>query len=369
MSEGLHTPPVVETTSYWGIHLVASGCPSCGAAFLIQPGNETGLCPACASRSLVAQPVRMRSEPPELLAPYEVDDGHAASLIANWTAGVWLRPPDFSANALRSRLRRVYLPMWLVDGTVAGLWQAQAGFDYQVESATEIYSGGKWMTQKKVETRVRWEARIGEIQISYQNVAAPALEEHGQIIDGLGGYDTTKAQAYQQEALRDAFVRIPDLEPDHAWSLAKPQFDRRAAQDAQTAAGAQHLDRFRLEADYRDLNWTQLLLPAYATWYKDENGRALPVWINGQNGRILGVRRASQKAGWRITGILAGIAFIAFLIAVLMNVAASVINTGAIAALFYAASAALALGSPIPAVWAWQFNRSNPLPKPIHLQK
>jgi hypothetical protein len=52
----------------------------------------------------------------------------------------------------------------------AGKRQAEAGYDYQVQSTKEIFSNGEWHTQPIQETRIRWGTAPGKISRSYQNV-------------------------------------------------------------------------------------------------------------------------------------------------------------------------------------------------------
>ncbi len=359
MSES--TPPV-DLSEIWGVPLAAEGCPKCGAVHLVPAGMEKQICPACHSASLTPQPTRAASQPPELCVPFGVAEAQANANLARWMGGVWLKPAGFTPGALSAHLQKTYLPMWLVDGRVAGSWQAQAGFDYQVASSKASFNNGQWRSQQVAETRIRWEPRLGGITRQYQNLAVAALEDHNRLISSLGQYDFSKASAYQKQAIEKGIVRVPELSTSNAWSFAQTQFERVSAKDCQAAAQAQHIDQFKLQAEYSELNWTQLLLPVYATYYQDDSGANVPILINGQNGTILGVRRASQRAGWRLTAGLAGLAFFCFALALILGlIAAAAPGISAFSALLLFLSLALFAGSPVPAIWAWQFNRNNPL--------
>jgi hypothetical protein len=351
----------ISASSAWGLDLHPAGCSHCGAVFLLKPGMEGVLCPACAGAALTAQGARLRDEPPELVAPFQTSDAQTEAGLQDWTGGVWLRPPDFTHASLQARLQRIYLPMWLVDAHVDGQWQSGMGFDYQVESAHEAYGNGRWVEQKVTETRVRWEPRAGEIQRDYQNVAVPALESHAHLISGLGNFDLGKAQPYNASSLQITAIRNPDLDTQAAWSVARPLVEKLSAVDCQAASGAQHNEEFKLNAGYKNLNWTQLLLPVYATYYQDESGVNVPVLINGQTGKIYGIRRASQKKGWTWTGVLLAVAFACFLLALLLSFASS--SPGTASNILFLAALVFGAVSPYPAAWAWQFNHRNPLPR------
>jgi hypothetical protein len=63
-----------------------------------------------------------------------------------------------------------------------------------------------------------------------------------------------------------------------------------------------------LALQYTALNWTELLLPAYLTWYVDDDGQTHVIYFNDQSAKVNGIRMASQVTGWRWAGISAAIA-------------------------------------------------------------
>ena len=344
----------------WEISLQPARCPSCNVAHLIPADRQKALCPACYATHLETQPTVLRPEPPELLLNYKISPAQVRQRFQDWLKGMWLRAPELEAGVLASRLTKTFIPMWLVDGTVTGNWKAQMGYDYQVASSQEVYRGGSWTTHKQTETRIRWEPRAGSLERTYQTLSVPALDEHTTMMRGIGEYRRESAPAYDAGALEKASVRVPSLLPEEAWPLAKSGLDRLAADDCQTAADAQHVDEYSIEADYQNLNWTQLLLPVYTTAYRDEEGKIYPVLVNGQTGKISGIRRASQKRGWYWTGGLFGLALVCFLLGAGLTAATPLLPVlGAIGGGLFLVSLVLGLAAPIPIAWAWNFNRKT----------
>ncbi len=352
-----------DLRAIWGADLHAVGCAHCGLVHLVPADWEAWgatRCPACLAERLAPQPARLRPEPPELVVSFSSDLTPVTlkTNLSRWLRPVWLRPPDLQVGHLMARLIRVYLPRWLVDARVTALWQARLGFDYQVESTQERFAEGQgWKVRRLKETRVRWEPRVGRLQRDYANLTVPALEDgqERQAMARLGGYRLQEAVPYAPASLADAAVRAPSLLPDEAWPLARAALDRAVADDCQRAAGAQHSDEFELKAEYADLNWTQLLLPVYVTFYRDEGGRLVPVWINGQTGRIGGLRRASTRQAWRLT--LGG----AVLAAVIFGLGAllSLLKVAAPGSALMMLGFVLAFVATLPVIWAWQFNQAN----------
>ncbi|MBL8096841.1 MAG: hypothetical protein JNL73_21875 [Anaerolineales bacterium] len=347
--------------SVWGLGLQPAGCDVCARGFLVPAERVGQRCPACGRGTLGPQPALMRPEPPELVVAFRKRPEDLPDLLRPFVNAVWLRPDDLAVEKLAQRAVPVLWPMWLVDGKVVGAWEAELGFDYQVESARESLAGGQWRSEKMLETRIRWEPRAGQLARAYDNVATPALSDHERWLRLGGSYPDTEAQAASAESLHGALLVIPEVLPEAAWSLAKAQLDERAASDCQAAAGAQHVRRIGLRADYRDTRWTQLLLPAYLTTYTDDEGRVHPVLVNGATGRIGGRRFASQSKGLRLAGLVGLGAVLALMVGlVLLAIGALLPPVALLGGLILVAALGLGLAALWPALWPWQWNRGQP---------
>jgi hypothetical protein len=348
----------------WRLDFLPAGCPSCGQAFLIEKSRLGTLCPNCAIGKLVSQPARIRPEPPELLIPFQINRNNLDATINNFVQGVWLHSDDFNPSTLLGRLQPVFWPMWLVDSDVKGIWQGEGGFDYQVESSHDNFTAGQWQSRQVTETRIRWEPRTGQLSRHYDNVAVPALTSHGKNMAVSGNYQLTKSIPYNPAQIGAAEIQIPDLHPEEALVQAKNNFNHAAMDECQRAVQGQHFRNFSVKAVYDSLNWTQLLLPMYITYYFDDSGVPQIVYINGQSGSINGPRLASQSKGWRLAGILAGIAAVLFILALLSYALAAVLPPVAVlATLLVVAAFGLGLFALIPAIWPWQWNKKQKIEK------
>jgi hypothetical protein len=282
----LPTSEIFESQqSAWETNLQPAGCPRCGQAFLVEPdrldlAGEGAACPACGTGKLEPQAARLRPEPPELVIPFSQSRPNLNSLYQRFVTGVWLRPDDLNPQSLLRRATPVYWPTWLVDSRVSGSWQAEVGYDYQVESSQDSFVGGQWRSQKVVETRIRWEPRLGQIEHHFENIRTPALSEHNRLTHMIGEYRPQDAQGYQPAHLAGTVVRVPDLPPESAWPVARSQIKFQAGELCQQAAHGQHVRNFQLEAEYQGLNWTQLYLPLYVSYYTDDKGQPQFVYIN-----------------------------------------------------------------------------------------
>lgn len=346
--------------SVWGAALQPAGCPACRQIYLVEAARLEQTCPNCARGKLQSQPALLRPEAPELLAPFRYNRANLRPGLEKFVKEVWLRSDDFDTDKLLERAVPVYWPMWLLDSDMVGSWQAETGFDYQVKSSQESYTSGGWKTREVIETRIRWEPRAGQIRRHYDNIAVPAISEQARLLKLAGQYKLDQAGSYKPEHVKDAILRVPDLPPDSAWPLAQVNLDEAASAECQQAAGAQHIRNYSLRADYESLNWTQMLLPLYVTWYTDDQGQPHSVYLNGQSGVIGGARLASQRKGWQWAGALLAAAAVVFIIALVFAGIGLLFPPSMILSILLGIVAmVVACAAIIPAAWPWQWNRGQ----------
>lgn len=349
-----------DVAAMWGAPLMAVHCANCGEAHLVPEGEIPSRCPLCFQGPVAPQPAYLREESPEQILPYGISEQKLTAILERWSGGGWFRPADLQASTLTRRAQRYFIPLWLVDGRVEAAWRADVGFDYQVVSYQDRYrEGAGWSSQEVKEMRVRWEPRVGRLDRTYENLAAPALDDHRKLMTRLGDFDLSQRADYSPKAVTNAVVRIPSLEPEAAWLGAEAAFVRAAQAECQQAAGADHIRNFTLDATYHNLNWTQLLLPAYATWY-EEGGSVWPVLVNGQGGRVSGVRRASARKANVTSLVLGVVALILFVVGGLMALLGAVVPpVAALGGVTLLIGLLLAIVAPIPAISAWVSNRRS----------
>jgi hypothetical protein len=365
--------PTTESTtsnliSTWNTNLEAAICEHCDWSYLVPAGSLPAHCPHCFQAWLTpvsAQAANLLySQPPELILPFTLSAGVLTQSIQNFAGRIWFAPDDLKPQNLQARLQRVYLPMWLVDSEVQATWQAEAGFNYEVVSHQDRFDDhrGGWVSQKVTETRIRWEPRLGRLTRTYANTVAPALEEHHRIQQQLGTYDLKKTQAYQAETITDAFIRLPNRLPSDAWPDAVPPIQATAAEECRRASSADHVRQFRWQADYKNLNWSLLLLPMHVTYYLDDDKKPQPILIHGQSGRLSGPRRASLKRAQRMALIIVGVAIAVFALSVGLGIV-SIFMPPVLVFAIIALAVAIIIGllAIVPIVIAWQFNRTKNL--------
>jgi hypothetical protein len=348
----------------WERPLQAAVCEHCDWRYLVPAERPLGRCPHCFQRKLVPLADEVEElptlRPPESVVPFEASRESLAKRVEAFADGIPFPPQDLNAEALRSRLEEVYVPTWLVDVEVEALWEAEAGFDYEVISHEERYDDrhGGWTTQEVKETRIRWEPRLGRLARAYDNVPAPALEEDARLRDGLGEWDKGTKEPYRPSGTAEASIALPNRAPEDAWSAAVPAVRQRAADDCQAAAGADHFRQFLWTPEYVERNWTLLLLPLYTTFYRDDEGQAHALLVHGQTGRIDGPRRASMRRARRVSTIVGLVALVIFAIGLAMVGAGLMVPPlAAVGAVGVLVALVVGIAALVPMLLVWQFNR------------
>lgn len=349
----------------WGAMVDVAVCDRCRWAFVVERGNNPQRCPHCTQGSLTVTPLEQSdwidyARPPELYLPHREPSNMVNQAVTVFAKGLWFPPSDLTPQNLIGRVRRVFLPVWLVDSSVEAAWKAEMGFNYQVVSHQDHYNENRsgWESREVRETRIRWEPRLGRLAREYANIQAPALEEHYKIMQRTGAFESAGAQPYNSEVLQGAFLRLPDRPAEDAWPEAVDALKQAAAGECCRAAGADHVREFQWEPAFAKQNWTLLLLPVSLTYYLDDDGNPQQLMLNGQTGQLSGQRRASMKraqkaALWILLAAALVFAFSLVLVVVGMIIPPVILIGG----LGVFLSILIALGAMVPPAIAWNINR------------
>ena len=117
---------------------------------------------------------------------------------------------------------------------------------------------------------------------------------------------------------------MPNRGTTDAWPEALLGFQSFAAKECQKACCADHLRNFSWSPEFSGQNWTLLLVPVFSTFYVDDEGEPRPLLVNGQSGKLSGVRRASLKQAHKTSLLMLGGAVLVFLLSLLISVTAAV---------------------------------------------
>lgn len=350
----------------WGFEMTGMVCEHCDWSYLIPTSIPIPICPHCFRTTLTPLTDQLEQlpyvHPPELVLPFTFPDSKLETVIQSFVKGIPFALEDMTLKNLKNRLKRLYLPMWLVDIDVEASWKAETGFNYQVVSHVEHYeqNRGGWSSKEVSESRVRWEPRLGSLTRKYQNIVAPALEEHVNLTKYLREFDLSTSVGYHSEEVNNTFICLPNRTSEDAWNEAKPVIQAAAAEECRQAAGADQIRQFSWEAEFKNQSWSLLLIPVLTTYYQDDNKQAELVLLHGQTGRVSGKRQASMnRAKKTALGVL--LASVLFFLFSILIASASLFFPAllAIGMLGFVISLIVGLGAVVPIATVWWFNRNQ----------
>lgn len=346
-------------TNWQGTGLRPAACSECGQSHLVRDEHLGTPCPACGRGTLEPAGSRMRAEPPELVVPFEVDRPELQRLLTKWS-NIWFRDGGLDGAAMARDAVPVLWPVWLVDTDVTCHWMADAGYDYEVESARESFKGGEWVSEKLVETRIRWEPRAGTLRQRFDNLVIRAMTQHAALESELGHLLGAEPVPWAVELLGHAVVRVPDLRPEAAWPEGRPAVDSAVGATVAQATGAQHFRELRYDPEFSDQHWTWLLSPVWATTWTDGKGARHLVLVHGRSGKISGVRLASVQKGLVWAGVYAGSAVVIGLVGLVVTLAGMLFPPLWLASVVvFAVALVVLLAALLPGVMPWAHNRKQ----------
>ena len=276
----------------WGVPLRAAVCEICNLTFLIHTADNKLTCPVCFQAQLEHLEGDLAAlqhlSPPEMIIPWAISPGRMGQLIDDFASGIpfCAARSDHCQSEPKNKTR--ILTRWLVDVKTEANWNAEMGFNYQVVSHQERFdqNRGGWKTQQVEEQRIRWEARLGDLERSYQNIAAPALDGNTHLSKFADHSKHGSGLPYESQALGSGIVCLPNRSKQDAWKQALPALQYVAADECRKASVADHVRQFDWSPKFDEQHWTLLLQPIATTYYLDDEQKAQPMLIHGQSGQV-----------------------------------------------------------------------------------
>mgnify|MGYP004150069165 CR=1 FL=1 len=344
----------------WGLGRRAAYCGGCGRTWLV-PSGTSGRC-VCGQDMLEPSHARVPREPPEAIVPPRLDRSRLAEHFHERIRSAWLLDRSQSAEELARNAVLCWWPRWQVDATVVGQWSAEVGYDYQARSTVERFAGGSWHTEERVEARIRWEPRVGQVVRRLHDVPVPALQDEAAWRQRLGPMRLDSgegvAQAFAAGILEDGWIELPDLAPGEVWHRAEPGFREWIGQVVGTAADGQHVRDVHLDATYPDPTWTIALRPVWWVSYPGDQGEIRAVAVDAVTGWQHGYLKASMARAMLWAGVFGAIAVVLWFLAIVCVLVGIIVLPLAIVGMVIGVFALVATPLPlVPIVTVWRWNR------------
>lgn len=287
-----------------GLEVRVARCDECGAKVTFDGSSTAERCAFCGSANVLAQDSNRNALRPESLLPLDVGRAQAEAAFAQWVGRLWFRPNDLKRASV-AEAAGIYVPFWTFDCQVHSDWSADAGYYYYVTETYTTRVNGKTQVRTRQVRKVRWEPAWGARDDRYDDLLVNASAGlSAELLSELGGFDTSALLPYRPEYLAGWQAEEYSVDLEQGWvlgrGLVEVQQHRRCTGDVpgDTSRNVQ------VDNALSDIRWKHVLLPVWSLAYI-YRGKAWPVLINGQSGRVAG----KAPLSWvKILGALAGLA-------------------------------------------------------------
>ena len=280
---------------------VSKSCPQCGAAVDLPPEQIASLCAFCDSPLVDGEGA---TEQIDLVAPFDLEQNVAGSLLAQHLRHRWLIPESLRQAGTPEELRGVLVPFWCYDATTRSDWTARQGIHwYRTERYTTVVNG-KTVTKTRQVKETEWFNTSGSHVATYTD----------HLVSGSRGLSEPESNELEPFDLGRALPSAPGLLA--GWTAERPTVPRDEAArtanqelaDLENAAIAGFLpadvvrgvqNSTRMEVGKLKL----VMLPVWVGTYPHA-GEVLRLLVNGQTGEVV----AELPKSWpKIIGLIAAI--------------------------------------------------------------
>ncbi len=280
---------------------VAVACPGCGAPVPMPTFRLSAVCAHCDTPVVDAARARATVD---AVVPFQVPRKAAAAAIAAHLRAHRLAPRRIARlRVLDRHLEGEFMPVYAIDGTVTGRYEAKIGIHYTT-TTTRRGLDGKRRTVTEVKTQ--WFSLRGRCGRNIEDhLASGAAILPEQVANALEPFDLGWAQAFDPRLVAGFAAYAFDTPRDQAVDVAHDEI---------LAAEARRIARDFLPGDEKDLasltsnlrieRVRRVLVPIWRAKVPYA-GRQLVFTVNGQTGRVLGKVPVSP---WKVGGIVAAVA-------------------------------------------------------------
>lgn len=274
-------------------------CSSCGGETVVDVEELTSECVFCGSK-LVTE-IEDEGVMPEAVLPFSVERQDAKSNIGKWLKGKFYAPKALKKSIKLERLKSLYVPFFTYDTETATDFTCQVG---------EYYYVTRRRNNKTVrERRIRWHHEGGHIEHTYDDILINASNKVDEgLINRMNSFDLEELQAYHNGFVVGHIAERYGMNLMSGWERAKQYIRQDLNNRIRHKVGGDEVKNIRIAPKYDQVRYKHILLPVWITHYYFKD-KLYNVYINGQNGRVVG---SYPKSLGKILLTLVAIAIIVF---------------------------------------------------------
>lgn len=296
-------------------------CDNCGAELSYPKGAVAATCPYCGSNKVNLSLPKTKSLRPQVLLPFVATPESLQPRIQEWLGKGWMYPKTLKDAAQMDKLSPIYLPYWTFSASIDANWEAEVGH-YETETYYDSSS-------KSYETRqvLRWRWESGAISHQFSDITIngvnPQRINHA-MLTAIEPFNLSGLVLFSPDYLVGMNVQAYETPLKESWELAKQEMRIVTNKLCEKDTGSSHVRNMSIDMNYDNEQWRYVLLPVYLSGYS-YNANYYNFMLNGQTGKLAGVKPVDWKKVRLITWL---VALIPLLIALISLIIANISGNG-----------------------------------------
>jgi len=265
-------------------------CESCAAEFDFDSNVHADDCPFCGTR-IVVDGHETRHFRPQGLLPFRISSKQAVEDYRNWLKRLWFAPGKLKKYARKdSQLNGMYVPYWTYDTDSQSSYSGERGTIYQVAQRVRVKINGRWTTQNRMVTKIRWKPVSGHVRRQFDDFlvfASKSLPRN--IARELAPWDLQNLEPYNEAYLSGFRSEVYQVELKDGFDIARERMQSIIRSDVARDIGGDHQRIHRVQTEHRNIGFKHILLPFWIAGFRFRN-KTYRFIVNGRTGEVQGER-------------------------------------------------------------------------------
>jgi len=287
-------------------------CHNCAAEFEFDKNIHADECPYCGTK-IVNDAHEFRHIKPWGVLPFKITADEATQAYRKWLKRLWFAPSKLKKYARKEQsLNGMYIPYWTYDCGTKTRYVGERGTFYQVPTRVRVRVNGRWTTQTRMVTKIRWQRVSGRVGRHFDDVlifASNSLPRN--MARELAPWDLEYAVPYKEEFLSGFRSEMYQTDLEQGFDIARQRMHPVIKSDISADIGGDQQRIHNAETEYGNIQFKHLLLPFWVAGFRFGK-KSYQFIVNARTGEVQGERPFSK---WKI--FLAALGFIILVVLML----------------------------------------------------
>jgi DNA-directed RNA polymerase subunit RPC12/RpoP len=265
-------------------------CDSCAAEFDFDPNVHADDCPFCGTR-IVVDSHETRHFRPQALLPFRITAEQAVEDYRKWLKRLWFAPGKLKKYARKdSQLNGMYVPYWTYDTDTYSRYTGERGTIYQEPQRVRVRVNGRWTTQTRMVTKIRWTPVSGDVSRRFDDFLVFASQSLPRdMARELAPWDLENLKPYAEEFLSGFRSEVYQVDLKNGFDIARERMQPIIRSDIARDIGGDHQRIHRVQTQHRNIRFKHILLPFWIAGFRFRN-KTYRFIVNGRTGEVQGER-------------------------------------------------------------------------------